>query len=309
MAPSRSSRLFGRSLGQFAIFSVIVWLASGICDAGAAISNTRHNLGVNATAASKNKLTVGTDEICVFCHTPHGASSTTAAPPLWNKNLQTVAATYTTYASLGSVTIDAPQILSPVGSVSVACLSCHDGTQAMDNLINAPGSGGGDITGGGPLGLSYTWSSAVGTTADADGKLTANIAGGGTSVTKLGTDLTNDHPIGLEYCGGFTIPGDLTTCRDPNFKVVVRVGAAGASNAKYYVDANSNGVMDKNDMILYTREFLAQTTPLNAPQRYAPSVECGSCHDPHMEAVDTNQVAFLRKTQANSALCLACHTK
>ena len=40
-----------------------------------------------------------------------------------------------------------------VGSVSLACLSCHDGAQAMDNLINAPGSGGYDVTGGGTFAL------------------------------------------------------------------------------------------------------------------------------------------------------------
>ena len=39
----------------------------------------------------------------------------------------------------------------------MACLTCHDGTQAMDNILNAPGVGG-FTTGGGSNGLAYTWS-------------------------------------------------------------------------------------------------------------------------------------------------------
>ena len=120
----------------------------------AQIANSKHNLGSSAGPAGRNQ-TSNTEEICVFCHTPHGAD-TTAPAPLWNKSLASLprTGTYQTYAQLNSSTIDG-EIL-PVGSVSVACLSCHDGTQAMDNIINAPGSGGFDTTGGGANGRSAT---------------------------------------------------------------------------------------------------------------------------------------------------------
>ena len=102
--------------------------------ASAQIATTKHNLG--STGPGPNKFG-GTDELCVFCHTPHGAD-TSAAAPLWNRVIS--GTTYQTYDSLGTSTLDGKT--APVGSVSIACMSCHDGTQAMNVVINAPGSGG-----------------------------------------------------------------------------------------------------------------------------------------------------------------------
>ena len=59
------------------------------------------------------------------------------------------------------------------GGSSKLCLSCHDGTQAMDNIINAPGSGGYDTTGGGADGRTYTWS---GSSVNAAGRLTSGAS-------------------------------------------------------------------------------------------------------------------------------------
>ena len=136
-------------------------LAAGLANAG--IANTPHNLGSAGTGP--NHITgTATAEICVFCHTPHGAD-TSAPAPLWNKQLPT-STTYTTYASLNSSTMnarfasDGTSGTASIGSVSIACLSCHDGTQAMDNVINAPGSGGLDTTGGGVngrTGAAWAW--------------------------------------------------------------------------------------------------------------------------------------------------------
>ncbi len=65
------------------------------------------------------------------------------------------------------------------------------------------------------------------------------------------------------------------------------------------------GVRDKSDMILYTRNFGGATGN-------APSVECGSCHDPHVEEATGTPAAgktFLRIANTGSAVCLACHNK
>ena len=254
----------------------------------AGIADTKHNLGTGNTRPGENRVTAGTEEICVFCHTPHGAD-TSAPAPLWNKRLP-VGASYTTYATLNSSTIDGT--ILAVGSVSLACLSCHDGAQAMDNIINAPGSGGYDVTGGGALGLGYTW---AGPRVDADGRLT-----GATNAALLGTDLSNDHPIGIQYCGGgpnATTPSGA--CRDADF--VAPQNATINSNLVWWVDTavGTPGTRQRTDMMLYTRSFGGTN---------GPSVECGSCHDPHTPAVGT-QVAFLRISNASSGLCLACHVK
>jgi hypothetical protein len=264
------------------------------------IANTKHNL--SSTGAAGQNKTSSTDEICVFCHTPHGAD-TTAPAPLWNKSLASLSGnTYKTYESLGSTTIDGAFATdgvnnTSVGSVSLACLSCHDGTQAMDNIINAPGSGGYSANGGGVNGLAYTW---TGARVDANGKLTNATD----TLAMLDTDLSNDHPIGIQYCGG----GQSTTattgaCVDKDFKAP-STRLIGTKQV-WWVDTagGTAGQREKSDMILYTRTFGTAT---------GPSVECASCHDPHVESgtgTPTAGATFLRVANAGSAVCLSCHVK
>lgn len=269
------------------VLALVVGLAGS--QALAQVASTKHNLGVNGPGP--NKLdTGGTTEVCVFCHTPHGASTTTSAP-LWNKNLGDGSG-YTMYNTANSVTMDG-QVLADVGSVSLACLSCHDGAQAMDNILNAPGSGG-FSAGGGAIGLegaAWTWAN-VGVGVDANGRLT--------SVANLGTDLSNDHPIGVEYCGGgWSGPTATGPCKDSDFYAPQSTTIN--TTKVFWVDtsAGTGGTRDKTDMILYNRGFTLGT---------GPSVECASCHDPHV-ADTTDRKTFLRIANTGSAVCLACHNK
>lgn len=267
--------------------AVALALVAGSASAG--ISTTPHNL--TSTGPGPNTQT-GTEQICVFCHTPHAANTAVSAP-LWNKNNPSTS--YTTYSTANSSTIDG-QVLT-VGSVSAACLSCHDGTQAMDNIINAPGSGGFSAGGGGADGLGYSWTGS--TRADATGKLTNS----GAFIANLGADLTNDHPIGIQYCGG-GLSGTTTTvngtCKDGDFKLPKTNNINGAQ--VFWVDTTNSGTRSKTDIILYTRTFSAGA---------GPSVECASCHDPHVSTTDgaASDVNFMRVTTAGSQICLACHTK
>ncbi len=283
---SSIAKLTSRLL-KLATASALIFGAVGVSQqAVAGIANTKHNLGSTGTAGN-NKVS-DTGEICVFCHTPH-AADTTAPAPLWNKNLSAMTG-YTTYSTASSSTIDG-EVLA-VGSVSIACLSCHDGSQAMDNIINAPGSGQYDTTGGGANGRAYTWS---GSTVNTTGQMQ------NTSVAMLGKDLSNDHPIGIQYCGGGQTSGAPTgACADADFKGP----GAGLQSATingslvWWVDSTSGtvGSRDKTDMILYSRAFTGGT---------GPSVECASCHDPHTEANPT----FLRVSNVGSGVCLSCHVK
>lgn len=272
--------------------SLVKWLASAVLAVGvsgvafAGISNTKHNLSSGGPGPNK---TSSTDQICVFCHTPHG-SDISAPVPLWNKALP-AGTSFTTYAALNSSSIDG-EILT-VGSVSLACLSCHDGTQAMDNILNAPGSGGYTSGGGGATGLNYTWTSGAQTLS-------------GSPIPNLGKDLRNDHPIGIEYCGG-GITGSGTTvsgsCKDGDFKRTEMATKNTSSGQVFWVDTSGGvtGTREKTDMILYTRSFSGAVN--------RPSVECASCHDPHVESKGSDNIMFMRVTTAGSAICLACHTK
>ena len=105
-------------------------------------------------------------EICIVCHTPHNADGTVSGAPLWNHAV--TAATFTLY---GSPTFNAPDITQPDGA-SKLCLSCHDGTVAIDSF-------------GGTTGTDIMTGSAL-----------------------VGTDLSDDHPISFTYTlyGGLADP-------------------------------------------------------------------------------------------------------
>lgn len=249
------------------------------------IVGSKHDLG----AATSN-----TTEVCVFCHTPHG-SNTSAQAPLWNKTLPSN--TYDRYAVTS--TLDGDN--APVGSVSMACLSCHDGTAAVDAVLNAPGAG---------MNSGNIDAAVFG--ADMAAYLTNTGAPGApyTPVPVIGTDLRNDHPVSIQYAGGGLVAGGAVGLQT-NF-------ADSGFNAAYYDQINgfdawwvdtsvgTAGQREKTDVILYTRN-----DAINGAGEVEPFVECASCHDPHNSGTEIigQQVSFLRVTNQNSDLCLTCHDK
>jgi predicted CXXCH cytochrome family protein len=248
----------------------------------AQIANTKHNLGTSAGGTGVNQFS-GTAEICVFCHTPHGAD-TSAVVPLWNRTLP-AATSFTTYDSLGTSSLDGKT--AAVGSVSIACLSCHDGVTSMSAVINAPGSG----TTGDAAWQAGSWSGA---------NQTGGAIGAGL-ITNIGKDLQNDHPIGIQYGGGgITLASPTATTTDPDFKAPQNATLNGSRVWWVDTEATPNSTRQKTDMVLYTRAAGSYTGQTDAE----PFVECASCHDPHT----TNQT-FLRISNAGSAVCLACHVK
>lgn len=265
-------------------------LACAVVAAGAAalatgaqaqsITSTKHNLSASGTGANHLDA-ASTDpaakQICVFCHTPHGAS-TTAAAPIWNRQL----ADPSTYTLYSSTTFDGESTISLSNSVSLACLSCHDGTQAMDTVLNAPGSGWGDTgtSGGNTISPTSTW---TGVNQLTDGMVT--MLNDGTA------SLSNDHPVGMQYA---KITADPTYgTLDADFTDATQDGTSGVWFVETASRGGSGAGKDKTDMILYTRS--GDPTP---------RVECATCHDPH-----TTNATFLRIPNTQSNVCLTCHTK
>ncbi|HYH22163.1 MAG TPA: cytochrome c3 family protein [Azospirillum sp.] len=248
------------------------------------IRNTKHNLSsMTITNDTRNNASNTVGEVCVFCHTPHG-SSTTAAAPLWNRKID-ASKQYDLYKGNGAFD-GASTIGFIASSVSLACLSCHDGTQAMDTVLNAPGSGKYDAGG---FAINGGWKSPSGSGAQSGGMLTgvANLGGAN------GKDLTNDHPVGMEYAKW----AGATRTLDADFKEAVRLGTKDI----WYVESGKGdaNTRDKKDMWLYTRDSTNSTLTAATPY-----VECASCHDPHEETS-----TFLRIPNTNSDVCLTCHTK
>jgi predicted CXXCH cytochrome family protein len=136
-------------------------------------------------------------EVCVYCHTPHGANTETGAP-LWNR--ATPAGPYTMYDSSTMIN-DMPS--GPSG-LSLACLSCHDGTIAVDEIINIPNSGVINSLahykmqpGGGNCGICHGGGAVYDATA-----------------SYISTNLSNDHPISIGYPtspGRFNVPDNALT--------------------------------------------------------------------------------------------------
>lgn len=169
--------------------------AGGTAQAVDNVSITKHNLSLNTNAIYQTN----TQEVCVFCHTPHGASPDA---PLWNRAMP--AGPFTMYSS---PTIEMTIAGSPQG-VSLACLSCHDGTIALDALRNTPGSGTtwAGFPSGNPPSAGYTFVGAGPGNVFPSGK-----------ISNLGQDLRDDHPISVTY--------DPT--KDPAFNTIASVTTAG----------------------------------------------------------------------------------
>ena len=70
---------------------------------------------------------LGTGDLCAVCHTPHNDTSGISEAPLWDHALTVQA--YTPYSTS---TLDADDVASTPTGISALCLSCHDGTVAVD---------------------------------------------------------------------------------------------------------------------------------------------------------------------------------
>lgn len=194
-----------------AALAAVMALAGWLPAAPLSIVDSVHNLSSSGPGTVR---AVDENRVCVFCHTPHGART---VAPLWNRNDSM--ATYQPY--------DSPTMVAkpgqPTGS-SKLCLSCHDGTVALGDLVSSS------------------------TPVTMAGSQTMPPGHG-----LIGTDLRDDHPVSFAYteslagAGGELAPphawdpavkldgGGLlqcTTCHDPHdnqwgdFLVLPNEGAA-----------------------------------------------------------------------------------
>ena len=148
----------------------------------AVIAGGPHDL--TSGSAVRNTNTTINGQTCIFCHVSHGGAN---GKPMWNRGAPS-GATYQLYTSSTSdATTTGAQI---AGSISGLCMSCHDGTMAMDVLLNVNGL---------PLTstVSFTKQGTAKSTYTSVGTGASNLMGGG--LPFLGTDLRNDHPVSIIY--------------------------------------------------------------------------------------------------------------
>jgi predicted CXXCH cytochrome family protein len=135
---------------------------AGIASAASGdIDGSKHDFSATGAAGTFQDANT-TGEICNTCHAPHNPVAASDGP-LWDHTV--TSESFTGYTSPND-TIDATDVNDTIGAVSKLCLSCHDGSVAVD----AFGGGGGTAT------LKLTSGSAY-----------------------LSNDLSDDHPISFTY--------------------------------------------------------------------------------------------------------------
>ena len=176
------------------------------------ISKTLHNLG----SEGDSPLTAATmDEVCVFCHTPHNSSNEL---PLWNRYSSSGSKVFLMYTASSTLTSEVKgNVGLSANSPSRLCLSCHDGTTAVNALVNLAATGGirpimDDIFADSFSDKPGIWTEGVG--------------------PYLGTNLVNMHPINFSY--------EKAQEEDAELYVIADVKTAGLK----FFDDNRDGTAD-----------------------------------------------------------------
>ena len=251
-------------------------------------SSNPHNFSKDSDAGSVQATLE--DRVCIFCHTPHNASTDTSLinGPLWNHQLST--ATYTTWSkgyankphndNVGYVNVLSTQLNQPDGS-SRMCMSCHDGTIGIGNIVS-----GADIG----MDLTNTCIQAI------DGSLDET-----NSACKTITDLSKKHivsiPMNSALLTNSALACDVTQTRKLSYPWL---GAASLANTVFL----------RPTATLYGPNPGVSSGFPNAKYKsgYSYGVQCSTCHDPHFWDPDSGDEGYKFLVTANvNDLCKACH--
>lgn len=227
------------------------------------------------------------DRVCVFCHTPHGARG---SAPLWNRNDSS--ASYMPY--------DSPTLKArpgqPTGS-SKLCLSCHDGTVALGDLVSVDAA----VAMAGPQTMP---------------------PGHGL----IGTDLRDDHPVSFPYAE--SLAGDDGDLAPPeSWDAAVKLDDAGMLQCTTCHDAHDNQwgqfLALPNDEAALCRQCHAFADFGGTPHATSTATWNGAGRDPwpHTDLGDVASnacmnchrshhapgAAELLNDDRESELCLSCH--
>jgi len=248
------------------------------------VRGTKHNLSAPATyvrngqtlnaPADRTVKATSETQVCVFCHTPHGANTEIAAP-LWNRALST--ATYTPTYTSTSIEASAAELAAGPGGSSKLCLSCHDGTMAIDkvNVLN----GAQNVT------IAMTGTNA--------GKMPTT--GATTGFTRnLGTNLSNDHPISFTYDS--TLAG-----RDGELRTPVAENTIGG--------VVMNRALGKAKPVMPLEAGKMQCATCHDPHLRDTTTGNGNAKFLRVNRFQVDQPAGGTFNQTNDTICLACHDK
>jgi predicted CXXCH cytochrome family protein len=212
------------------IASALMWMAAMLLLFAArpgiagSITGSLHDFTTSAWSGGR---------ICVACHTPHKADMSVSDAPLWNHRNSTQSYTLYTSTSLNAT-------MGQPGSTSKLCLSCHDGTVAVDSFGGATG--------------------------------TTTIS----AANNIGTTLADDHPIGFTYNTALaTADGSLY---DPTTKAVTIGSGAQTKTGTISSLLLYSGKMECSTCHDVHNTFTVGTTGLTKMAQ-AGSQLCFACHN------------------------------
>ena len=261
-------------------------LFTGDYDVGSAangIGFSRHNLGKYGGKGQRET----TFDICVYCHTPHRPSD--QGGPVW----EAAGAASMSFTAYGTSIKKSKVSTVGLGSPSLACLSCHDGTAAPDNIANSPGKKREP-----QKKTPQEWGFLLNETQMPSMVNTRLL---------LGPLLTNDHPVNVPFRGGRF--GSLR----PRSTIISRIDL---------VSGLRSTTVRRISNLWSIKGFISDTATIGDLLRDG-RIECSSCHDPHFNNKSWTEVAktfknwddmdglFLRRVGGNfsSGVCRTCHNK
>lgn len=194
-----------------AIFATVLMAAPAMA---LSVVNSKHNLSTTAMSGQGNYVSNNEDEICVFCHTPHGAKENV---PLWNRSGNT--GTFALYTASATLTSETKGAVVDNTNISYKCMTCHDGVTGLGSGVWNPSND----TGTDPV-----------MQAPVSGTL---AAAGFANIGDTGGNLTNDHPVGFDY----TSVDENAAAGDTDIKGFTTVTAAGI---KFYNSGAGSNQME-----------------------------------------------------------------
>ncbi len=268
---------------------VVLILAVGTAAYGQSIRFTKHNLSVSGLGDIR---AASETQICIFCHTPH--NSRRDIPYLWNRNDQT-----TNYIPYSSSTLFAA-VGQPTGA-SKLCLSCHDGTIALGATL----SGAQEIPFQG--GIRF---------------LPLDHA------SRLGTDLSDDHPVSFEYGGNLAgrnpeltdpsiLPfeiriaenGELqcTACHDPHDDTFGKFLVMSNQFSKLCNSCHAKDGWPASSHAISNAQWNGQGTDPWPNSNFQTVAEngCENCHQPHTAPKPERLLRHVFEEDN----CLVCHNR
>ncbi|GFO64830.1 cytochrome C [Geomonas paludis] len=252
-------------VGKTFLFTLLLLVLSTPLHAKLSVFDSPHNLSIyggRGRASGQPGVTVaGEQRVCVFCHVPHNA---TAGTPLWSRSLSPEGTEYIPYRS--STLAAEPKPDRPTGA-SKLCLSCHDGTIALNRYAGSKNIGSAPIP-----------------------------TEQGFNNPNLSTDLSDDHPISFGYTQALGVKSHLVSPQALPAEMRLEGG----------VNVECTTCHDPHDN-QYGNFLVMNNGDPNRPNFVAGSPLCTACHQPVNWDSSSHNSTLVESLAAGCLSCHAAH--